>query len=52
MGKQSASTPAAAIAALFERYAKGGENAKLKLFAGKTLPTIQDHQKMAEKLKP
>ena len=37
---------------LFQRYANGGENPKLKAFAGKTLPTIQDHQKMAENLKP
>jgi len=39
-------------ASLFERYANGGENPKLKEFAGKTLSTIQDHQKMAENLKP
>jgi len=37
---------------LFERYANGGENPKLKDFAAKTLPTIQDHQKMAQNLKP
>ncbi len=37
---------------LFERYANGGENPKLKEFAIKTLPTIQDHQKMAQNLKP
>jgi putative membrane protein len=37
---------------LFQRYANGGENPKLKDFAGKTLPTIQDHQKMAQNLKP
>jgi len=37
---------------LFERYSKGGDNAKLKNFAGKTLPTIQDHLKMAQNLKP
>lgn len=37
---------------LFQRYAKGGDNAKLKDFAGKTLPTLEDHQKMAQNLKP
>ena len=35
---------------LFERYSKGGENAKLKDLAGKTLPGIQHHLDMAEKL--
>jgi putative membrane protein len=33
---------------LFERYAKGGENADLKTWAGQTLPTLQDHLKMAQ----
>jgi len=33
---------------LFERYAKGGENAKLKDWAGKTLPALQHHLQMAE----
>jgi putative membrane protein len=33
---------------LFERYAKGGDNAKLKDWAGKTLPALQHHLKMAE----
>lgn len=37
---------------LFERYAKGGDNAKLKDWVGKTLPTLQDHLKMAENLRP
>jgi len=37
---------------LFERYAKGGDNAKLKSWAGQTLPVIQDHQKMAQNLRP
>jgi putative membrane protein len=37
---------------LFQRYANGGENPKLKEFASKTLPTLQDHQKMAQNLKP
>lgn len=32
---------------LFERYAKSGENAELKAWAGKTLPDLQDHLKMA-----
>jgi putative membrane protein len=36
---------------LFERYAKGGDNADLKDWAGKTLPTLQHHLKMAEDLK-
>jgi putative membrane protein len=35
---------------LFERYAKGGENAKLKDWAGKTLPTLQHHLEMAQAL--
>jgi putative membrane protein len=33
---------------LFERYAKGGDNAKLKDWAGKTLPALQHHLQMAE----
>jgi len=33
---------------LFERYAKGGEDPKLKDWAGKTLPTLQHHLKMAQ----
>jgi putative membrane protein len=33
---------------LFERYAKGGENAKLKEWAGKTLPALQHHLEMAQ----
>src|SRR3977135_2839287 len=33
---------------LFERYAKGGEDPKLKDWAGKTLPTLQHHLAMAE----
>jgi putative membrane protein len=36
---------------LFERYAKGGENAELKAWAGKTLPALQAHLKMAQDLK-
>jgi putative membrane protein len=35
---------------LFERYAKSGDNAKLKDWAGKTLPTLQHHLQMAENL--
>lgn len=35
---------------LFERYAKGGDNAELKDWAGKTLPTLQHHLDMAQKL--
>jgi putative membrane protein len=33
---------------LFERYAKGGDDPKLKDWAGKTLPTLQHHLAMAE----
>src|SRR3954454_6387276 len=33
---------------LFERYAKGGDNAKLKDWAGKTLPALQHHLEMAQ----
>ena len=35
---------------LFERYAKGGEDPKLKDWAGKTLPALQHHLEMAQKL--
>jgi putative membrane protein len=35
---------------LFERYAKGGENAGLKAWAAKTLPDLQHHLEMAQKL--
>ena len=35
---------------LFERYAKGGENASLKDWAGKTLPALQHHLEMAQAL--
>jgi putative membrane protein len=35
---------------LFERYAKGGADPKLKDWAGKTLPTLQHHLDMAENL--
>jgi putative membrane protein len=36
---------------LFERYAKGGDNADLKDWAGKTLPALKHHLDMAESLK-
>jgi putative membrane protein len=36
---------------LFERYSKSGENADLKAWAGKTLPALQAHLKMAQDLK-
>lgn len=35
---------------LFERYGKGGDNASLKDWAGKTLPHLQEHLKMAQDL--
>lgn len=35
---------------LFERYAKSGDNDKLKAWAGKTLPALQHHKEMADKL--
>lgn len=35
---------------LFERYAKGGENAELKDWAGKTLPALKHHLEMAQNL--
>lgn len=35
---------------LFERYAKGGDNPKLKEWAGKTLPHLQHHLEMAQAL--
>ena len=36
--------------ALFEAYAKSGDNAALKSWAAKTLPHLQEHLAMAEKL--
>jgi len=33
---------------LYERYAKGGDNGGLKDWAGKTLPVLQEHLKMAQ----
>lgn len=33
---------------LFERYAKGGENAELKNWAGKTLPALKHHLEIAQ----
>jgi putative membrane protein len=35
---------------LFERYARSGDNPKLKDWAGKTLPTLRHHLEMAEEL--
>ncbi|HWJ19026.1 MAG TPA: DUF4142 domain-containing protein [Geobacterales bacterium] len=35
---------------LFERYAKGGDNATLKSWAEKTLPTLKHHLEMAQSL--
>jgi putative membrane protein len=35
---------------LFERYAKGGEDAKLKGWSDKTLPTLKHHLEMAQNL--
>jgi putative membrane protein len=35
---------------LFERYAKGGDNADLKDWAGKTVPTLRHHLEMAQNL--
>jgi len=35
---------------LFDRYAKGGDNDKLKDWAGKTLPALQHHLDMAQQM--
>jgi putative membrane protein len=35
---------------LFERYAKGGDNADLKSWADKTVPALKHHLEMADKL--
>jgi len=35
---------------LFERYAKGGDDPRLKDWAGKTLPKLQHHLQMAQQL--
>ncbi|MEK9279045.1 MULTISPECIES: DUF4142 domain-containing protein [unclassified Bradyrhizobium] len=35
---------------LFDRYAKGGDNAELKDWAGKTLPALKHHLDMAKEL--
>jgi len=37
--------------ALFEAYAKGGDDPELKQWAAKTLPHLKDHLSMAQKLK-
>jgi putative membrane protein len=39
-----------AAAALFTDQAKNGKDAELKAFAEKTLPTIKEHEKMAQEL--
>jgi putative membrane protein len=36
---------------LFESYAKNGENADLKKWAGKTLPHLKMHLSVAQKLR-
>lgn len=36
--------------ALFQNYAKSGDQPDLKQFAEKTLPTLQEHQRMAQDL--
>jgi putative membrane protein len=36
---------------LFQRYAKSGDNADLKAWAGKTLPALKHHLEMAQNLK-
>ena len=36
---------------LFDRYAKGGDNTDLKIWAGKTLPALRHHLEMAQGLK-
>jgi putative membrane protein len=35
---------------LFERYSKGGDNADLKDWSGKTLPALRHHLDMAQTL--
>lgn len=35
---------------LFDRYARGGENAELKTWAGQTLPALRHHLEMAQTL--
>lgn len=37
--------------ALFEKEAKSGSDAKLKTFAQETLPTLKEHEKLAETMK-
>jgi putative membrane protein len=37
--------------AMFESYARGGDDAELKSWASKTLPDLKEHLAMAEKLK-
>jgi putative membrane protein len=38
--------------ALFEKEASGGKDAEMKAWAAKTLPTLQEHRKMANSVKP
>jgi len=38
--------------ALFEKESKGGTDAEVKAWAAKTLPTLQEHLKMARGIKP
>ena len=35
---------------LFKRYAKGGDDAALRAWAGKTLPNLERHLEMAQNL--
>jgi putative membrane protein len=35
---------------LYQRYSSGGDNAKLKVWAGTTLPALQQHLEMAQNL--
>jgi putative membrane protein len=37
--------------ALFDAYAKGGDNSELKGWASRTLPHLREHLSLAEKLK-
>jgi putative membrane protein len=38
------------VVSLFQRYAKGGDNDALKQWAAQTLPTLENHYKMAQDL--
>ena len=56
-GKVKATLPTALVkahqdaVALFDAYAKNGDNAELKGWAFRTLPHLREHLSMAEKLK-